>query len=217
MSTLTEFLKGIADALRTKKGTSDPIPAPNFAQEILGIQTGTDTSDATAKAADILSGKTAYGASGKITGSIPGVSGQTITPGTTSKTAIQAGRYASGDISVLGDPNLIAENIKSGVSIFGTAGTLKGQQTALFTAVVSPDNSYICLLDRGEFKRYTKDNSGFAYVSVPSIVCAEGPLNSEFYVSGDISVQETYILNGKKKALVLYLVTGKATLHIRNP
>ena len=68
MATLTEFLTRIADALRTKKGTSDPIPAPNFAQEILGIQTGTDTSDATATAADILSGKTAYGASGKLVG-----------------------------------------------------------------------------------------------------------------------------------------------------
>lgn len=73
MATLTEFLTGIADALRKKKGTSGPIPAQNFAAEIESIQTGTDTSDATATTGDILSGKTAYGASGKLTGTIPTV------------------------------------------------------------------------------------------------------------------------------------------------
>ena len=66
--TLTDFLTGVANAIRQKTGSSSPIPAPDFADEILGIQTGTDTSDATATAGDILSGKTAYGASGKLVG-----------------------------------------------------------------------------------------------------------------------------------------------------
>lgn len=66
--TLTDFLSGIANAIRQKTGSSSPIPAPDFADEILGIQNGTDTSDATATAGDILSGKTAYGASGKLVG-----------------------------------------------------------------------------------------------------------------------------------------------------
>ena len=92
--TLTEFLTGVANAIRAKKGTSGAIPAQNFAAEIQSIQTGTDTSDATASAGDILSGKTAYGASGKMVGTIPSktesditVSGPTVT--------VPAGHYAA--------------------------------------------------------------------------------------------------------------------------
>lgn len=47
---------------------------------------------------------------------------QTITPGTTDKT-IAAGKYLTGAQTIKGDANLLAENIKSGVSIFGVEGT----------------------------------------------------------------------------------------------
>lgn len=40
MTSLSTFLKGIADAIRTKKGTTDTINASNFATEISNIQTG---------------------------------------------------------------------------------------------------------------------------------------------------------------------------------
>lgn len=50
---------------------------------------------------------------------------QTITPGTSDKT-IASGRYLTGTQTIKGDANLIAENIKSGVSIFGVAGTYDG-------------------------------------------------------------------------------------------
>lgn len=48
---------------------------------------------------------------------------QTITPGTSDKT-IASGRYLTGTQTIKGDANLIAENIKDGVTIFGVAGTL---------------------------------------------------------------------------------------------
>ena len=50
--------------------------------------------------------------------------GTTITPGTSAKTAVAAGRYTTGAVTVAGDANLVAANIKSGVSIFGVAGNL---------------------------------------------------------------------------------------------
>ena len=37
---LSTYLTGIADAIREKKGTSEPINAQNFATEIKGIETG---------------------------------------------------------------------------------------------------------------------------------------------------------------------------------
>lgn len=131
MSTQGDYLTGIADAIRAKEGSSDPIPANTFAERIAQITTGYDTSDATAQASHILSPYTAYGASGKITGTIPSQAGKTITPGTAQQTAISSGTYASGNILVAGDANLKAQNIKSGVSIFGVNGALLPLKSSL--------------------------------------------------------------------------------------
>lgn len=194
--TLTSLFSAIADAIRGKTGGSDPIVANNFPEAIAGISSGTDTSDATATAGDILSGKTAYVAAGKVTGTIASKSSsnltasgatvtvpagyypsqasksvatatqatpsitvssaglitakstqsagyvssgtksatkqlttqgaQTITPGTSNKT-IASGRYLTGTQTIKGDANLVAANIKKGVSIFGVAGSNEGE------------------------------------------------------------------------------------------
>ena len=50
---------------------------------------------------------------------------QTITPSTSNKT-IASGRYLTGTQTIKGDANLVAGNIKSGVSIFGVAGSYEG-------------------------------------------------------------------------------------------
>lgn len=50
---------------------------------------------------------------------------QTITPSTSNKT-IASGRYLTGTQTIKGDSNLVAENIKSGVSIFGVNGSYDG-------------------------------------------------------------------------------------------
>ena len=47
----------------------------------------------------------------------------TITPTTSNKVAVPSGTYASGDITVAGDSDLVAANIVEGKSIFNVTGT----------------------------------------------------------------------------------------------
>ena len=51
---------------------------------------------------------------------------QTYTPGTTNQT-IAAGRWLTGAQTINGDANLVANNIKSGVTIFGVMGNYGGE------------------------------------------------------------------------------------------
>lgn len=52
-----------------------------------------------------------------------------ITPTTSSQTAVASGVYTTGAVTVKGDTNLIAKNIKKGVTIFGITGTYAGSIT----------------------------------------------------------------------------------------
>lgn len=69
-SNLSNYLKDVADAIRVKKESTEQIPAANFDTEILGLETGSDTDDATATENDLISPKTAYAKGQKITGAI---------------------------------------------------------------------------------------------------------------------------------------------------
>lgn len=89
-------------------------------------EAGIDTSDATATAGDIVTGKTAYVNGVKVTGTIPTQDGKTITPNTSLQTVVESGRYTTGAVEVDGDSNLIPGNIKNGVSIFGVIGSYEG-------------------------------------------------------------------------------------------
>ena len=99
----------------------DPV---SFAMGKAAAGGGTDVSDTTAVASDVLAGKYFHTADGtKTAGTIASQAAQTITPGTTDQT-IAAGKYLAGAQTIKGDAKLVAENIKSGVSIFGVSGAL---------------------------------------------------------------------------------------------
>lgn len=108
--------------------------------DIFGVK-GTFTSDANAKATDMLSGKTAYVNGSLVTGSIPSVNAATITPGTSNQT-ISAGSYIAGAQTISGDSDLVAGNIKNGVSIFGVTGTYTSGATATASDIIAGKTAY---------------------------------------------------------------------------
>lgn len=67
----------------------------------------------------------------------------TYTPASTDQT-IDGGQYLDGDQIIKGDANLIADNIKSGVSIFGVSGSYAGSGS---TGSTSLDNIAIFIAD----------------------------------------------------------------------
>lgn len=103
------------------------LTADNIAQgkEIFGV-TGTYTNDANATAESMQLGVSAYVKGTRVVGTAPIQAAKTVTPTTTEQTAVASGSFTTGAVKVAGDANLVPENIKDGVSIFGVMGTLAG-------------------------------------------------------------------------------------------
>lgn len=120
-------------------------------------------------AADLLAGKQLIDADGNVlTGTMPSLAAQAITPGTADQT-IAAGKYLSGAQTIKGDANLLAANIKSGVSIFGVSGELVAPR--LITTVSALE--------------ITSD--GYIYLTLNSF---PEDFNENWYISGYTAVPE---------------------------
>lgn len=87
----------------------------------LASQTG-----ATATAAHILSGQTAWVNGSKITGNITSMGGQTVNPGAAQQTVATSGKYLTGNVAVNAVSNLSSGNIKKGINVGGVVGTWEG-------------------------------------------------------------------------------------------
>ena len=86
-----------------------------------------DTAGATAAATDILTGKTAFGASGSVSGSMPNNGSTSGTISTKAGTVtVPAGYTSGGTVSIASAAvtDLTAANLLSGKTVLGVAGTL---------------------------------------------------------------------------------------------
>jgi len=83
-----------------------------------------NTTSGDAVAGEVLDNKKAWVKGQEVTGTMPNVGQQTVTPGTAAQAITQG--YHDGTGSVAGDADLVAGNIKKDVTIFGVTGTHEG-------------------------------------------------------------------------------------------
>lgn len=132
-------LTNIANAIRNKKGTTNQMLPSQMANEISSIKTttssgGTDTSDATVNASDVLENKIAYGASGRIVGSMKNNGSQTINVSSANRSYTISKGYHNGSgsvqISSAEVSKLVSSNIKRGITILGVTGSYQGSTSS---------------------------------------------------------------------------------------
>lgn len=107
--------------------TYQDVPEVDIPKQGGGTAKFFDTSGADISGGDVLSGKTGFGPSGSVSGSMPNNGSTSGTISTKAGTVTIPEGYTSGGTVKISDTEqakLIASNIKSGVTLLGVAGAL---------------------------------------------------------------------------------------------
>lgn len=146
---------------------------------------------------------------------------QTITPGTANKT-IASGRYLTGTQTIKGDANLVADNIKSGVSIFGVAGSYEGSggggSASIETCTVAVESVTIV--------NYTGVENGqivpkYVYNSIARDISIVALRNSAITcfnrVASGCTVSGGELMDYSMNNYYVHVTGDTATIHLRTP
>ena len=114
---------------------------------------------------------------------------KTVTPTTSNQTAVASGIYTTGAVTVKGDANLFAGNIKSGTTIFGVTGTYEGSAGGgynLKTVSFTPSKnqalkSYTINHNCGKSPKFVMVLSNCYNSSYLCSVCGENTLQAEYF------------------------------------
>lgn len=107
--------------------TKNPTISVNSSGLITASVSGTQNVTPTVSAGYVSSGTAGtITVSGSATKQLTTQAAKTITPTTSSQTAVAKDIYTTGVVTVAGDANLVAGNIKKGTSIFGVTGNYEG-------------------------------------------------------------------------------------------
>ena len=130
-------LSNVATAIRQKTGGANLISFPD--EYISGIESLTNTNDATATDLDVLANKTAYANGQKLYGSLPNKGEANIELTDLTPKTVERGYYSGGTAKIADaeSAKIIPENIKSGVTVLGVEGTLESGSSASYSESVN--------------------------------------------------------------------------------
>ena len=130
-------LSNVATAIRQKTGGANLISFPD--EYISGIESLTNTNDATATDSDVLANKTAYSKGQKLSGSLPNKGEANIELTDLTTKTVERGYYSGGTAKIADaeSAKIIPENIKSGVTVLGVEGTLESGPSASYSESVN--------------------------------------------------------------------------------
>ena len=146
-----------------------------------------------------------HNGSGTVTQSLTTKAATTITPGTTDQ-SVAAGTYLSGALTVSGDADLTAANVKYNVGIFGVTGTYTSDGTLAANKMLSGVIGY---------SKGTKYTGSIASQAAKSITpgTSNQTVSSGVYLSGNITVlgSSNLVASNIKSGVNIFGVTGTYT------
>ena len=132
---------------------------------------------------------------------------KTVTPSTSTQTAVASGRYTTGAVQVAGDANLKPENIVNGKSIFGVSGSANVLETVKGTFSFQYSNRAHFICTPSGYKRlwYSQEVNTTWDILKNSFVVISDFGETDLRLTGGIEYLFEFTMNYTTVASLLYV------------